>query len=153
MILNKIGSADAAKYPEALKMALDYLATTDFSTVADGVYELDGRDVFATVSTITSKNINETHPEYHKEYVDVQYWIDGGELLGWAPKEGLEYPLVKEEGDLFLLKDGPEGEILIPCKAGDYAVLFPWDIHRPGIAVTKSLTYRKVVVKVRFSKI
>ena len=138
MILQNITSIeDISKYPAPLARALEYLKNTDFSTLEDGEYEIQGRDI--------------THPEYHVDYIDVQYWIEGGELMGWCPRRKMDYDLVSGEGDLYLLRHTQDDEILIPCHQGDFCILMPGDIHRPAIARSGVGEYRKVVIKVRSS--
>ena len=100
---------------------------------------------------VTGKDINDTHPEYHVDYIDVQYWIEGGELMGWCPRRKMDYDLVSGEGDLYLLRHTQDDEILIPCHQGDFCILMPGDIHRPAIARSGVGEYRKVVIKVRSS--
>ncbi len=156
MILQNFNSGfDESRYPESLQKALKYLRTTDFSSLADGEYEIEGRNIYAKVFNTESKLSQDTHAEYHKDYIDVQYWLSGEELMGYAPMPSdADYRLysASEEDDLYLLSDVPENEIFIPCKTGDYIILFPEDIHRPTVAKgNKIIKYRKVVIKVRVS--
>ena len=152
MILQNITSIeDISKYPAPLARALEYLKNTDFSTLEDGEYEIQERDIWARVFHVTGKDINDTHPEYHVDYIDVQYWIEGGELMGWCPRREMDYDLVSCEDDLYLLRHTQDDEILIPCHQGDFCILMPGDIHRPAIARSGVGEYRKVVIKVRSS--
>ncbi len=149
MIFSSIyASDDLKKYPEAIRKAVTYLKETDFDHLADGVYEIDGKMMYAQVFTFTSKPVCEGKPELHKKYLDVQFWISGEEMCGVAPINGVGSCIeVIPERDLYFY-DGVENESFIHATKGCYAVFFPNDVHRPGCVVDAPLTYRKVVVKV-----
>ena len=140
---------DLKKYPEAIRTAINYLTTTDFDTLENGVYPIDGDRIFAQVFEYTSKPVEEVKCELHRKYLDVQFWICGEEYFGVAPANGVgkcieEIPV----RDLYFY-DGVENESFIHAAKGCYAIFFPNDVHRPGVWIDgKALTYRKVVVKV-----
>lgn len=139
---------DCNKYPLAIQKAINYLKTHEFYSMEAGDYEIEGEKMFAKVFDITSKVIEQTHPEFHKKYIDVQYWVSGEELCGIAPAAERDRIIEADKSqDLYFLED-VEGEGFIKARKGCYAVFFPNDVHRPGIAVHQPLTYRKVVVKV-----
>ena len=73
---------DLKKYPAAIAKAITYLTETDFDNLADGVYEIDGKMMYAQVFTFTSKPASECKPELHRKYLDVQFWISGEEKFG-----------------------------------------------------------------------
>jgi YhcH/YjgK/YiaL family protein len=139
---------DCSKYPAAIQRAIEYLKTTDILSMAQADYPIEGDKMFVKVFDNTSKTVAETHPELHKKYIDVQFWVTGGELMGIYPKKK-EYEVVEthEDQDLYFLGD-VEGEQFLRMEKGDYIILFPNDVHRPGIAEKEPQTYRKAVVKV-----
>lgn len=150
MIFSSIyANDDLKKYPVALQNAINYVATTNFDEMADGVYEIDGKLMYAQVFTYTSKPASECKPELHKKYLDVQFWISGEEMFGVAPINGVGNCTEEIlERDLYFY-DGVANESFVHATKGCYAVFFPNDVHRPGTCVDgKPLTYRKVVVKV-----
>ena len=67
-----------------LYRGLQLLCTTDFSTLEDKQYEVEGRDLFFSLRSYDSKPINDT-PEAHREYVDIQFLVEGEEKIGVAP--------------------------------------------------------------------
>lgn len=139
---------DLSKYPAALQRAITYLKNHDIAAMEPGDHPLEGDKMFIKVFDNTSKKVEETHPELHKDYIDVQFFVTGGELMGVCPKKK-EYDVIEEhlDQDLYFLGD-IEGEQFVKLVPGDYIVLFPNDIHRPGIAEKEPQTYRKAVVKV-----
>lgn len=150
MIFSSIHANDDLKrYPPAIQKAIEYALTTDFSKLEDGRQEIDGDKMYANLFHLTSKRLEETHPELHKRYVDVQFWISGEELCGVAPYTGIGKCIeAREEDDLYFY-DHFENEFFLHATQGCYAVFFPNDAHRPGVCVDgKPMEYRKVVVKV-----
>ena len=149
MIFSSIyANDDLKKYPQAIAKAITYLTETDFENLADGVYEIDGKMMYAQVFTFTSKPASECKPELHRKYLDVQFWISGEEKFGVAPINGVGNCIEEiEERDLYFY-DGVANESFVHATKGCYAVFFPNDVHRPGTVVGEPLTYRKVVVKV-----
>lgn len=139
---------DTGKYPESIQRAIAYVKNHDFTKAAPGEYPIDGTRIYAKVFDLTSKPVEETRPEVHKNYIDVQFWVSGEELMGFATlKEAYQVADYNEAEDLYFLQ-AVKDESFIKAVQGDYMVFFPNDCHRPGVMVNKPVTYRKVVVKV-----
>lgn len=136
-------------YPQAIQKAIRYAMSTDFSGVEDGRQEIDGDNMYANLFHVTTKPKAETHPELHKKYVDVQFWLEGEELCGVAPYTGGGAVVeAREDEDVYFYEDVPNESFLRASK-GCYAVFFPNDAHRPGVCTDEGpATFRKVVVKV-----
>ncbi len=50
MIFSSIKNHDVFEtYPDAIKKALDYLASHDFAAMEPGVYEIQGKEIYAQV--------------------------------------------------------------------------------------------------------
>lgn len=139
---------DWSKYPAAIQRALTYVTTTDVASLPPADYPIEGDKMYAKVFDNTSKPVAGSHPELHKKYIDIQFFVNGSELMGICPKKK-DYEIVEshEDQDLYFVGD-VEGEQFLRMEPGDYIILFPNDVHRPGIAENESQVYRKVVVKV-----
>lgn len=135
---------------EDLKKALKYLAATDFSKVPNGRYELDGDRMYANVDTYTTEDSSKKKPEAHNKYIDVQFLGKGTEKIYFAPRTD-DVKVVEdyaEERDLLFFENIAETDAAI-LNAGDFAVLFPWELHRPGCnAENKPSAVQKIVVKI-----
>ncbi len=152
MIFSSIyANDDVSKYPAAIQRAIHYLKTTDLAALAPGEYPIEGREMYAKVFDCTSKPTTQNHPEFHNKYIDVQYFVTGGELMGVCPKKE-DYPIIDqiESDDVYFL-DKVEGEQFLKMVPGDYCILFPNDVHRPGTCDGEPKTYRKCVLKVAVS--
>jgi biofilm protein TabA len=131
--------------------ALEYLATTDFSKIPDGKYELDGQRLFAHVQRYRPKAIGEIVWESHRNYIDVQYMAEGAERMGYAMLSDL--PPVKEAYDpqRDVVFYDAQGE-LFTISQGSFVVFTPHDVHAPALAVEYPNAVGevlKVVVKCR----
>ncbi len=129
-----------------LDRALTFLAETDFSQVANGRVELEGDEVFANVMDCSTVPDNPT-PEGHQTYIDVQYLIEGEEIIRVVPLCEAGEPIESHpDKDLWLYRSPG-----VPCPIGSgrFLVLFPTDAHAPNIAVDQPRQNRKCVVKVK----
>lgn len=136
---------------EGLQKALQYIAKTNFAEVANGEYELAGRDIFVRVNTYNTEPKASKKPEAHNKYIDVQYIGSGKEMIYFAPRtnDSIVVEDLAEESDLLFFEDIEEKDRVL-LQPGDFAVFFPWELHRPGCCVNeKEETVQKIVVKVK----
>ncbi len=127
--------------------ALKFLAETDFSQMELGRYELEGNDIYYMVQSYDTAPAK-TIAEAHKKYIDIQFMVEGEELIGVAPIscEKIETQAIPEN-DVWFYECKTEAMTLIE---GSFMVLYPNDLHCPGVATNnKAMTCRKVVVKVK----
>lgn len=139
---------DVSKYPQAIQTAIAYLKANDFVHMEPGVYEIQGKDIYAQVFDAETGAVSEKRPEVHEKYVDVQFLASGRERLGFTPDTG-KYEVDErfDERDLIFYK-AVENEGFIEAVPGCYSIFFPADVHRPACASGEPMTVRKVVVKV-----
>ena len=132
-----------------LRKAIDYLAETDLGSQEVGKYPIWGDDMFALQSAIKTKPHSEQPAEKHERFLDIHYLISGEETIGWQLQDDNCEPSqpYNPEEDYALFKELKE-ETMITLKPGMFVVLFPQDIHRPGITLTAASDVRKVVVKI-----
>ena len=151
MILGHIANLEQEKraYDNNIRLGLEYLQKTDFSTLASGRYNIDGNNLFALVQSYKTLPKNQRRAETHTKYIDIQYIVQGKELIGFAPKsvncEILEDQLA--EKDACFYKTVPD-EIDLVLSAGMYAIFMPLDIHRPSCSAGEATHVTKVVLKI-----
>lgn len=133
--------------PAGILRGLHFLAEADFSSLPDGRLELDGDRVFVNLQSYTTAQRNDL-PEAHRAYIDIQYLIEGEELVGVAPLEEMTDLAEAHPGrDLWLYRGQTEK---LTLGRGRFLVLWPGDAHAPGIAPGGACSpCRKCVVKVR----
>ena len=95
----------------------------------------------------TTKNAADCLTEAHREYLDIQYILEGEEVVGWAPVKALtpaeEFNTVKDKGMYAGAVD------FMTIRAGYCYVVFPEDGHMPGVHLDEPKNYRKLVVKLK----
>ena len=147
MIFDTLTNVDNYKGLGRVYTALKFLSETDFSKTELGRYELDGDNIFYMVQSYDT-DPSKTVSEAHRKYIDIQFMVEGEEIIGVADISS-EKALTeaKEENDVWFYNCKTEP---LTLSAGKYMVLYPNDLHCPGVATKgKALTCRKVVVKVK----
>ena len=115
--------------------------------LADGKYEIDGKNVFIAVMSGPTKPAAEKKFELHRDYIDIQYIVSGSEIMGNESLDKLT-PADEYKPDVQKLYLNDEYD-KIKLSAGEFAVFFPYEPHAPGIAVDDiPCDVKKIVVKV-----
>ena len=154
MIFGHISQPNPCRLPQAIERALDFLRTTDFTALEPGVVEIDGRNIFAQVLDLTTKEQHENRPEVHRRYLDIQFLAWGEEKIGFAIDTGnnqISESLLEQRDIIFYQQ--MENESFIEMTPGSYALFFPQDVHRPQCHKHKESAIRKIVVKVAVSEL
>jgi len=140
---------DITIYPESIQKAIKYLLDTDLENKEAGVYEIQGRDIYAQITDMETAPKNEKKPEIHKKYIDVQYLVSGIERIGIAvdTHKNKVSEAYSEEKDVLFYEEC-EGETDLLMLPGNFAVFFPNTVHRPGCNDGKNAKIRKVVIKI-----
>ncbi len=147
MIIDSIKNAALYKGTGArIQVALEYLAKTDFATMAPGRYDIDGNNVYALVQHYQTKPREKGLWEAHRRYLDVQYVAAGIESMGYAQIGSLTVTQpYSPEKDCELFAGAGD---FVTARAGTFVIFFPEDGHMPCIASAEPAAVRKVVVKV-----
>lgn len=141
---------DKNAFHPALQMAINYLTEIDYSQVEAGRYPIQGEEIYAIVQNATTAPRNERKSECHRDYVDVQFLIEGLEELYYVARQSPgNVPVLDQlaEKDR-LLYDEVENEIELILKPGMFAVFFPNDLHRALCCREKTETIKKAVIKI-----
>jgi YhcH/YjgK/YiaL family protein len=149
MIFDTIkNSQQYAAISPRIKTSFDYLAKTDFSKIEAGRYELDGSNIFALVQVYDSIPKEQGKWECHKNYIDIQYIVEGVELIGFAIAENMK--VITEynpEKDIAFLTG--EGDFMT-LEKNSYGIFFPQDAHMPKVAKGNIPAHvKKVVIKIK----
>jgi YhcH/YjgK/YiaL family protein len=148
MIIDKIENAHIYKnIGERISNSFEYIKATDLKTLPAGKYLIDGDNIFALVSEYKTKPESEGKLEAHRKYIDVQYVIEGEELMGYIPlgNQQILEPYKEENDIVFFTGD----KSFTKVSEGMFAIFFPEDVHMPGIMTNESSTVKKLVIKVR----
>jgi len=149
MIIDKLSNSSLYEFKnERLKKAIQFLKSTDLDSLTDCRSEIDDDNIYVIKSTYKTKSKNEAYPEAHRKYIDVQYILSGAEEIGYAPLKSQKiYKEYDEENDYELYDTECS---YITFSKDMFAILFPEDLHKPGIINdTNSENVTKIVVKIR----
>jgi biofilm protein TabA len=140
----------AAVHP-VLGRALALVAGTSLHDLPVGRHEYD-EDLFAIVNAYETQPLESTFWEAHDVFIDVQLVLDGIERIDWLPRSHTRvakpYDPVRELVELAPHEDAHP--LPLAMTPGRFAVFFPDDAHRPGIAWAQPAPVRKIVLKVRY---
>lgn len=131
-----------------LRDALQFLAETDFTQLADGTHPIRGDAMFAIVSRVTTQPKETAKGEAHYDKLDIHYVLTGEEWIGVAPLNELQQVVEDRPQHDVRLYEALSDEVFLRMSPGRYAILFPADIHRPGCTQQQPAEIRKVVVKI-----
>jgi YhcH/YjgK/YiaL family protein len=130
--------------------AFAFIKDHDLKALSNGKHEIDGDNVFASVTESPSKDFDKTNWESHRNYVDLQYVIDGEELIGVNPvsKSTITKPYNEKSDAANYSADGK----IYKATPGTFFIFFPTDAHRPNITPGGNKMVKKLVIKVRAAK-
>lgn len=125
---------------EAVEAALKI---TDWSA---GNVQLSGGNKILVQET-DSKSPEGQRCEAHRKYLDIQYIVEGVDIVGWAPLDTLtldgEFDTAKDKG----MYKGDVTYIRVP--AGYCYVAFPEDGHMPNLHFEEPCHIKKLVLKLK----
>ena len=128
-----------------IKKGLEYLQTNDISQIADGKYEIDGEKLFINVNSYQTKDNADW--ESHTKYIDIQFIKIGEEKIGICSRQDcetkIEYDTIK---DIEFLS-GEKGDYYT-MKPQDFMIIYPDEIHKPGIKINENIYVKKAILKV-----
>lgn len=132
---------------EGIRAALEYLATTNLGVLEPGRHDVQGNDVFALVSDYQTRTPAEAFWEAHRRHVDVQFVHSGVERIAYGDLACFQSAPYDAERDL-IVATGESGRY-VEVGEREFVILFPHDVHMPGLTGERQEAVRKIVVKVR----
>jgi len=146
--LTNPGTYDLLLKGTVWQSVLDWLRQMPVS-IAEGVYELRCRDVYVTVQSYATTPRAQCRFESHRDYVDLQYCITGGEIIEWTPTAELTAQTTFDSDKDIQFYQLPTEGFAIRMVPGRFAVFAPEDGHSPKISDGVHPQVKKLVVKVR----
>lgn len=132
------------------KEAFDFIRRAIAENLPVGKYEIDGKELWASIQEYTSKLYDDAKAEAHKNYIDIQFIVSGIEVI-----EGFDISKATPKSDYNDVKDVMFYEDNKNAGKGiltdnEYGIFFPHDVHKPGICLDGNQdTVKKIVVKVK----
>ena len=147
MIKDKLeNAANYYSISYSIQEGFEWLKAQDLEKIEDGKYIINEEN-YANVQTYTTKD-NALY-EAHREYIDIQYMVNGVEKIGVTDYKNCSSNIKYDKNkDIEFLNNNQE-ETFETIEQGEFLVLFPNDAHKPSIKIDTNKTVKKVVVKVK----
>ncbi|MEA2019606.1 MAG: YhcH/YjgK/YiaL family protein [Campylobacterota bacterium] len=157
------GSLDILKKQttdDKFKVVFEYLAKVLDETSEENkrlnAYDLDvfekielDTNNFALEQTYNSKDREKCFFESHKQYIDVQFILEGEEIIEVDNIKNLNVYFEYDKNIDLIKYDDSNFASSIKLKKGDIAIFFPDDAHMPCIKINEPIKVIKTVVKVK----
>ncbi len=134
----------------AMKKALAWLKQNAAADLPDGRIAIDGDNVYVMIQSYDTIPASDPQKmEAHEKYIDVQYVVNGEEVIGWALTNRLTETMAFDAAKDVWLGTVPAADCTpVRLSKGQAAVLYPTDAHAPRLAAGKPGFVKKLVVKV-----
>lgn len=113
--------------------------------------EFAGDKLFARVLQQDTGARNAFKWESHREYVDLQFVLGGGEIIEWAPAAQLAASTPYDAKMDFQFYAEADSCISLPVSAGLFVFLFPSDAHKPLVSNGSDRFVHKAIAKIHRS--
>ena len=130
--------------------AFDFIKKALAKNLPAGKYEIDGKELWASVQEYTSKLQTEAKAEAHKNYIDIQFIVSGTEVIeGFDIDKATPKTEYNDIKDVMFYEDNTNVTAGV-LNANEYGIFFPNDVHKPGMCLNgKQDIVKKIVVKVK----
>lgn len=133
-------------YP-SLEYVIPFLERVTVENLLAGVYEIDGRNVYAMIQEYETQPEDTLLWECHKRYIDFQMLLEGEEDIWWSDSNNLiECSEYDEERDIVTAYD-TESSSIINLSPNRFVIFMPHDAHKPLCLHKVSGRVKKVVIK------
>ena len=149
MIIDKLENFELySGISNRIKMAVEHLLKKDYSKTKPGKYELLDDTMFVIVNEYNTRENELNILEAHKRYIDFQYMLEGTEVIEYEmfDKHQIHQDYNKDD-DYTLFKTRNISKVRF--SEGMFSILFPNDLHMPGIIDGSESKVKKVVIKIR----
>lgn len=150
MIIDKLENSAMYNFGEAWSVAFEFLSSLTPDS-EDKKYTIQGDDIFAIVMSYKTTEPEKAILESHREYVDIQSVITGGECFECSFRDTLTVDVPYDASkDVEFYKRLTPGHTRVNVLPGTFVMLYPHDAHMAGLMIDdKEEVVKKVVVKIR----
>ena len=137
------------KNKERWEKAFKFLVNSDLLKLEPKRYDIDGDNLYATISDYNTKNEETTKFEAHRKYIDIQYVIKGKEIMNLTPRAMVKDVVTPYDSAKDIEFMNVEKVVKHTATPLNFFIFFPSDAHRPGLKDGVSAPVRKIVIKVK----
>lgn len=150
MVIGKIEDFLNVKFENPnINKAVEFIREHDLLSLPEGKTIIDGDKVWVNRSSYVGKEFKDCKIESHDNYLDLQLVIKGIEGFGYVDRDrkGLEITVPYDEKKD---KTNYKGELdgVINLHNGQFALVWPNDLHMPSIKVNDDII-QKAVFKIK----
>lgn len=150
MILDRLESWNLYFREETpIGRAFRFLTDEFDPSMEDGRLDIDGDRLFMVVTRYETNPAGKCRFETHRKYLDIQYMVEGTEIMGWAAREHLIVDEDYDEEKDVEFYELPTRSSSLEVHRGQFAFFHPGDAHQPGVRFGDVSTVRKVLMKIR----
>lgn len=148
MITDKIDNID--KYKEISPDICAFIKKLD-PDIQCGKYWIN-HDDYANVDVYKTKKHDNCTFEAHKNYIDIQLLLEGQERLDYIDTCNLSVKVPYDaEKDLIFYNNPEKTPNSIILEKGNFAMLFPYEAHKPQMSLMSyGQDVKKVVIKIKY---
>ncbi|MEG0007058.1 MAG: YhcH/YjgK/YiaL family protein [Aeromonas sp.] len=149
MIIGNLKCLDTAMLPAALLQLLsrDECAHPQLLNQPEGRYEIIDNAVFYLISSPTTADESDIKSEFHEQYLDIQVLLSGREIIATSRTITPPHAYQESKPDLIFVEDDRLTTRIV-LEAGDFAVFYPGEVHRPTCQFGVPAKIKKAVFKV-----
>jgi len=104
---------------------------------------------FALEQVYYSKDKDKCFFESHRKYIDVQFILEGEEIIEVGNINNLHVNFQYDENMDLIKYDDSQNTSILKLQKGDVAIFYPEDTHMPCVQLNQSVRVVKTVVKVK----
>ncbi|MDE6452072.1 MAG: YhcH/YjgK/YiaL family protein [Odoribacter sp.] len=128
------------------RKVFEFLKSHDLQSLPVGKTEIDGDNVWLSVSEVQGKEESVAKLETHDQYIDIQLPLEGKETFGWQSRGGLKQEIGGYDAVQDIAFYADRAAVFFTLPVGQFCVFFPEDAHAPCIGEGR---IKKIVVKVK----
>ena len=148
--MNYFLSGNENKYDiheKKFQIAFDFIKREGLADLPECTIDL-GEGVKASIQHYITSPKTDIPFETHEHFIDLQYMIEGEEMVGCCAREGLaESVKYDAERDITFYFD-PELYGMIYLRKNEFVLLMPEDAHKPRCIAKEAVSVKKIVVKI-----
>lgn len=150
IVANLVHLAEQVAMSPALRKAVEFLRWAEGQPEPlQGRIEIDGENAYALVQSYETMCGGDWVFEGHQRSLDLQYMVNGEEVIGWAASDRAEVTIPYDAIRDTWLGRVPMSEVTpVRLAAGQAVLLYPGDAHAPRRAASCPVKVMKIVVKV-----
>lgn len=137
---------------EYIKYIIEDLIPSGNFELSPGRHDVDSL-VYYNVDEYNTKKYVDCQFEAHRRYIDIQYMVEGEELVYVTEVDSLQELIPYSEEKDVAFYSGGDNVNPQHLTAGNYLIFYPNDAHKPCVSVGKNgVPVKKVVFKVKIDE-